>query len=193
MSEFEQEIKKLVDELPPESRRVVLSGKWEKILREISLKYNLSDTLYQIVSDEIWIVLVGGGDVDLFNESLLESGQFSDILANEISEEVRNRIFIPIIKELEKTQAQNEEENGLDEDWPTTYHIDINEENTEKTSPPENLPVSEEDSDWQQPVRSDFDEQKLNDVFDIKGEEMQTKPETPKTQYQNDPYREPLE
>lgn len=129
MNEFDIKINEYLGELPEETRKVLVSSRWQTVASQIAKKYSLSENQTEGMIREIWIVLIGGGDIEKFEESLREELSVSNLLSTELTEEIENKIFKPIIEKLSEKDdvSDNYKTNEIDE-----FRKDI---------PPDNLPT----------------------------------------------------
>lgn len=222
MNEFDIKINEYLEELPEQTRKVLVSTRWQNIANQIAKKYSLSETQTESMIREIWIVLIGGGDFEKFEELLQSEISISNLLAKELSEEIENRIFKVIIEKLtEKTDDQIDVVvNVLDKDskdippdnLPTEY---VEEEkllngkidNYLQASKPvlETKKINEETEVKPEPEKSETIKQEPEIKKDIKPFDFNAKlnsttsvskepiNQNPVKNYSNDPYREPIE
>ena len=93
---LKQTIKEEVGKLTKENQEVINTFGWEKISEEIGKKYLLSDSEINIFQAEILVVLVGLEDSDFLVSNIEDNIGTSKEEANKITDEVFQRIFMPI-------------------------------------------------------------------------------------------------
>ncbi len=109
---LKQIIKDEVVKLPKENQEVINSFGWEKVSEDIGNKYLLEDDIndFQI---EVFLVLVGLEDPYFFSTRIENNIGTSKEEAKKISDEVFEKIFIPVADTLvEKIKKNGKMKNG---------------------------------------------------------------------------------
>ncbi len=133
MNEFDLLINQYLEELPEENRRILTSSKWQQTAGQIALKYSLSNTQRESMIRQIWITLIGGGEIEELKNELKDDLVISSVLANQLYEEINERIIKPILVKIEEILEPKEENVSENENF--VYNsLDV---------PPDNLPTDE--------------------------------------------------
>ncbi len=212
MNEFDLLINKYLEEIPQEARRVLMSSRWQQSAGQIATKYSLTEQQKESMIQEIWIALIGGGEIEELANELKDNLVISSILANQLYEEINQRIFEPIVSKLEQTLEPKKEvkkevnliHNSLDippENLPTEENLKAETPAVEKTSedravadtvktieivpekPTENTATYKNEKESPKPF--DFNS-KLSQITTSSKEDIVK-------EYSKDPYREPIE
>jgi hypothetical protein len=206
MDEYNKLIEECTNNLPDDSRVVLKSTDWKKILLEIANKYSLKNEQYLKLEELVLFVLLAIEDENDLKQNIENEVLVSSILAEELKNEISDRIFSLIIKRFEDLQEKDKEmedgdENEADDsEMIESVYIPIPENTNQKYDnldiPPINLPTEEN-------IPDDFVNNKLNQVVISKKEDIpEIKPavdQKPISQnpiiksYTADPYREPVE
>jgi hypothetical protein len=153
MNEFDLKINEYLQELPEKTRSVILSSRWQSTANQIAKKYSLTNEQTEILIQQIWIFLIGGGDIENMTNELKDELGLSQLLAGEIYTEIEERIFKTIINKLNETEEKKEATKE------TVFEVE-----NPSDIPPDNLPTGEIDLD--------------DEDFDIKEEgEQKNQPE----------------
>lgn len=142
MEEALQEIKESLGTLPSHIREVVTQTQWEPKIEELALKYSLTEGQKKALFTEVLLVLVAINPEEDLMENIENEVGVSGILAEQLTEEVGERIFTWIHK-LYTEKEKNIKEQPLKESTLNTLDI-----------PPPNLPgeVVEESAEEKVPV-----------------------------------------
>ncbi|MHB1316599.1 MAG: hypothetical protein ACYCZW_01945 [Minisyncoccota bacterium] len=112
MDNLSYEIKKAFNELPLEIRELIKHSSWESKLREISLKYSLTENQTDTLSFEVLLVLLAISSEEDLSENIKTELGVSGILAEQLTEEINQRIFSWIEKQY--SEKENKHINSLD-------------------------------------------------------------------------------
>lgn len=206
MDEYNKLIEECTNNLPDDSRVVLKSTDWKKILLEIANKYSLKNEQYLKLEELVLFVLLAIEDENDLKQNIENEVLVSSILAEELKNEISDRIFSLIIKRFEDLQEKDkrmedgDENEADDSEMIESVYIPIPENTNQKYDnldiPPINLPTEEN-------IPDDFVNNKLNQVVISKKEDIpEIKPavdQKPIPQnpiiksYTADPYREPVE
>lgn len=109
MDESTLEIKKYLEQLPPQIKTAVLGNEWHKRLGEIGKKYSLHLDQISSLEYEVLFVMIGmEPEEDLVTNIEKEVG-VSKILAGQLAEEINTRIFQFILKSMQAQSVQKPE------------------------------------------------------------------------------------
>lgn len=112
--ELQQKIAEYFEKLSPEAQKVFSEMKWLEILKEISLKFNLTDEQIETLGTETMLVLLGIIHLDEYKNILKEEMKLER--TEQIFSEINDKILKNINKELEDTFYKNNyTENEIDE------------------------------------------------------------------------------
>lgn len=146
MDTLTQEITNALQVMPSHIREVISRTPWQKKLEEISIKYSLTPEQSQTLLVEVILVLVAIVPEEELVENIKNELGVSDVLANQLTTEINERVFMWLGKLfIEKEQQHNTSQ---------TQFIKATQNNALDIPPP-NLPgeVLEEDTLTQQPSR----------------------------------------
>lgn len=138
MEEALQEIKESLKTLPSHIREVVTQTKWAPKIDELALKYSLTDDQKRALFTEVLLVLVAINPEEDIVENIENELGVSGILAEQLAEEVGERIFSWIYKlytEKENAMHQTKNQNSLDIPPPNLPGEIIEEEISQPTQP----------------------------------------------------------
>lgn len=159
MNEFDLKINEYLQELPEKTRSVILSSRWQSTANQIAKKYSLTNEQTEILIQQIWIFLIGGGDIENMTNELKDELGLSQLLAGEIYTEIEERIFKTIINKLNETEDKKEATKE------TVFEVE-----NPSDIPPDNLPTGEIDLDDEGFDTKEEGEQK-NQIGNIKLDE----------------------
>lgn len=97
---FKQTIKEEMTTLPKESQEVINTFDWAKVSGEIGKIHFLDESEINDLQVLTGLILVGIGDSDLLAKDIEEYVGTSRNEAEKISEEITEKIFMPIVKNL---------------------------------------------------------------------------------------------
>ena len=112
MENEEQIIKDAYKTLSDDVKNIIGSSEWLKRVREIGQKYSLTIEQIDSLGYEILFTFLNLQSPDLLNETIEEELDISSILAEQIVEEIEERIFAWAMKKIEPKQI--EDVNTLD-------------------------------------------------------------------------------
>ena len=101
--EFKQTIEEELKKLPKHRVEAMASVDWEKISEDIGSKYSFPPQDLNNLQAEIFLVLIGAENSDLFSLNVAYNVVKTKEVAEKIANEVMDRIFVPIAKEVEKS------------------------------------------------------------------------------------------
>lgn len=150
MNEATQEIASYLERLPSHVRDIVSRASWESKVADIGQKYSLTDTQVVDIGYEVLFVLVGMEPEADLSENIEIELAVSKTLADQVADEIKNRIINPLIKQIE--QKEFELSSQPLNDVPATNSEPVN----VLDIPPINLPseVIEDKVETQQPINS---------------------------------------
>ncbi|MFZ2621215.1 MAG: hypothetical protein WAX85_01825 [Minisyncoccia bacterium] len=96
----QQEIPEYIKNLPKPVQDVVLDGVWESRTTEIAKKYALNPIQTDGLINSVLFILIGLDKPDDFLERIINDLGISSLLAEQILEDVNNRVFEYAIKEI---------------------------------------------------------------------------------------------
>ncbi len=111
MEEALQEIKESLKTLPSHIREVVTQTNWEPKIEELALKYSLTNEQKRALFIEVLLVLVAINPEEEIVENIENELGVSTILAEQLAEEVGERVFSWIYK-LYTEKAEQHTHNG---------------------------------------------------------------------------------
>lgn len=125
MEEALKEIKESLKDLPSHIREVVTHAPWQDRIEELALKYSLTEEQKSALFTEVLLVLTATTSEEELAESIENELGVSSILAEQLTEEIGERIFLWIQK------LYTEKENATAKSISSENTLDI---------PPANLP-----------------------------------------------------
>lgn len=193
MQTEEQIIKEAYRKVSGDVKHIIASSEWMKRVKEIGQKYLLTDTQIDALGYEVLFVFLNIQEAELLNETIEEELEISTILAEQIRDEIEERIFLWAVKKIKQKNSQPDITNSLDIPPPNLPGEIIEEESvpTEKNTftfktIPEQLTI--QPNQETPPQKPSFISQKLSQPI----HPTTPNPDIPKT-YTIDPYREPLD
>ncbi len=111
---LKQIIKEELVKLPKESQEVINNFAWEKISEEISKMYSLTENQTNKLQAEIFMVMSGIVEEELFPLHIENRVETSKEEAEKMSEEINQKIFTPMLEkrnELLKESVQTKNQN----------------------------------------------------------------------------------
>ena len=95
-----------------EKQEAINSSNWIRVIEDIGKKFLLLDNEITNLQSETWLVLMGVVDLDLYERNIENNVGMTNDDAKKISDEVFNKIFMPVANEIEsyikdKKVAQN--------------------------------------------------------------------------------------
>ncbi|MFA6520119.1 MAG: hypothetical protein WCT44_00755 [Candidatus Paceibacterota bacterium] len=105
---LKQIIEREVGKLPKEDREIISTFGWEKISEEIGTRYLINEGEVNDFQVQILLVLVGIEDASLFALHIENEIGTSKKEAEKISDEVFEKIFIPIAEKLEENLKKSD-------------------------------------------------------------------------------------
>ncbi len=192
-----------IKNLPKSVQNIVYNSDWEKKTVEIGKKYGLSDEQIDIIANYVVLVLVGLEKPEEFLSKIVSDLNISRLLAEQIVEDLENRVFDYALKQIEGDNKVSDR---------TVSNERLMSAGTQLELKPDNLPVVEvneplrvipvpkpvfqnEVLDKQIPIgvpryaettKPNF----INPVIEKKINAITSSPAPVK--YEKDPYREPL-
>ena len=97
---FEEDIKNVLAEVPPQVRTVFASGKVEIVAKNLMLKNRLHIDQGAILEREIILLLLGLHSPDEFTRTLIDEANINQIIVNDISRDINEQIFIPVQQQM---------------------------------------------------------------------------------------------
>lgn len=102
------EIPEYLKNFPKNVQDFILDGEWEIRTEEIGIKYSLDDGQVDSLVNEVLYVLIGLKDPDSFENSLESEVRISNLLSNQIKEELEKRVFEYAFRKIsEETPVNN--------------------------------------------------------------------------------------
>lgn len=214
MEETLQEIKASFQNLPSHIRDVISHAAWKPRIEELALKYSLTEEQKNALTTEVLLILVAIVPEDELAENIKNELAVSSILAEQLSEEIGERIFSWIQKlytEKEKSlltqNTSHSQENTLDIPPPNLPGEVIEEEENEFVAKP--TPIQDQVKDFfapkevEVPVVAAAPSSFIRPIETPLEEPAPQKPQsfisqklsqpTAPQKYTADPYREPIE
>ena len=152
---LQQIIKEEIEKLPKEAQDAINSFEWENIAEEIGKKYLLGESEINELQVEILLVLVGLTDSQFYVTTIENEIGLTKDEATKISNEVFEKIFVPISNAIEeniKKNLQNKNPNWkqsldfilsggdysafMDQNSPLKEYSDLRSEGSGKILPP---------------------------------------------------------
>lgn len=95
-----------------EKQDAINNSNWIRVIEDTGKKFLLLDNEVTSLQSETWLVLMGVVDLDLYERNIENNVGMTNDDAKKISEEVLNKIFVPVSNEIEsyikdKKVAQN--------------------------------------------------------------------------------------
>ena len=114
--QLKENIKYEILNLPEELIRAIENFKFRDIFNDIGKKYKFSEDEIKIIEVETILVLIGLVDPTLYSQNIENNVVTNEQIANEIYEEVKEKIFIPIYKNASiKSEKKYSGDKKLDE------------------------------------------------------------------------------
>jgi len=104
---LQQIIKEEIEKLPKEAQDAINSFEWENIAEEIGKKYLLGESEINELQVEILLVLVGLTDSQFYVTTIENEIGLTKDEATKISNEVFEKIFVPISNAIEENIKKN--------------------------------------------------------------------------------------
>lgn len=153
MNEFDKIIEQYKSQLPEISKKIINSQEWKITLTEIAKKYSLDENQTFIMEREVLFVLIGIEPEEDLKDNLQNELSISDLLSNELFNEIDKRVISVIIKKFETESGQkntvdekNAEETDTDDE---IFSIKLgNPKNEIIDTVPANLPTGEAEDGW---------------------------------------------
>ncbi len=196
-----------IENLPKPIKDFVFNSDWEEKVIEICKKYGLNEEQTNNLTDSVVLILVGLEKPNNFLSNMISDLNISKLLAEQILEDLENRVFDHALKQIEKEGLEkNSSEN-------TENKEKLMSSSTQLELKPENLPMIEENEPLRvnpvpKPVFQNevLDKQTIgvprygqqassniqNPILEKKLNTTTNSAESIK-KYEKDPYREPLE
>jgi hypothetical protein len=95
-------IQKYIESIPQKIQDVVFSSEWENRTNEISKKYSLDAAQAETLSNTVLLVLIGIVSPDKFTSIIIEDLNISSLLAEQIVDDLENRVFEYALKMIEE-------------------------------------------------------------------------------------------
>jgi hypothetical protein len=117
MQEALKELKISLETLPSHIRDVVVHTSWEAKIKELALKYSLTEEQESLLFTEVLLVLTAVSSEEELAENIENELGVSGILAEQLAEEIGQRIFSWIQRlytEKEKSLTTEAEKENLD-------------------------------------------------------------------------------
>lgn len=105
----DEQLNKYIQNLPKPVQDVVFDGIWEQRTVEIGKKYSLTDIQIEDLSNIVILILVGVQKPEEFLDVVMSDLGISRLLAEQIVEELENRVFEYALKEVESKKVKSEE------------------------------------------------------------------------------------
>lgn len=118
---LKQTIKEEIAKLPKEAQNVISTFGWENISEEVGKKYLLNESEINDLQVETLLILVGLVSVDEYASNIENNISTSKNEAEKISEEIIQKIFIPISESISKKIGENFKNKKLD--WDQTVNF----------------------------------------------------------------------
>lgn len=207
MENEEQIIKDVYKTLSDDVKNIISSSEWLKRVREIGQKYSLTEEQINSLGYEILFTFLELQSPDLLNETIEEELDISSILAEQIVEEVEERIFAWAMKKIEPKEVGSA--NTLDIPPPNLPGEVIGEEGGENDFIVKPTPIQDQVKDFftpkatEEPVVAAAPSSLIRPIETPIEEPTPQRPQsfisqklsqpTAPQKYTADPYREPLE
>lgn len=197
MENEEQIIKDAYKTLSGDVKNIISSSEWLKRVREIGQKYSLTVEQIDSLGYEILFTFLNLQSPDLLNETIEEELDISSILAEQIVEEIEERIFAWAMKKIEPKEVESI--NALDIPPPNLPGEVIREEEEESEFRVKSTPLQDQVKDFFtpaprnpiQPIEVPIEEPVPQKPQSFIAQKL-TQPTAPQ-KYTADPYREPFE
>lgn len=111
---LKQTIKEELVKLPKENQSAISTFGWEKISQEIGEKYLLNGDELSDFQLEVFLVLIGLEEPNLFVDNLQDNVDMNKDIAEKISTEIMQKIFIPINNILIESVKRNIKDKNTD-------------------------------------------------------------------------------
>lgn len=99
---FDESVAAVMQTLPPVIRDYLVQGKYTAVAVSLTAKYKLRIDQAGVLEREIMLLLMGIEDPAEFTMALAEEAQLDKDTVDKISQEINERIFIPLRKEEEQ-------------------------------------------------------------------------------------------
>jgi hypothetical protein len=187
--------------LPKHIRDFIFDGEWEGRTKEVAGKYSLNEKQSEDLADNVLMVLMGIDEPDVFYKSITSDLSVSNIIAEQIMDDLEKRVFEYALKEIEpkikdgRRQDASATTNVIPEIRPQmtpaiekgeVAHTTPSTISVPRYAVPENLPTEHE--------AAPTNNQNMPPKVPEPPKPIERKPVEPAPQkYSADPYREPLE
>lgn len=98
----ENNINEYISKLPKAVHDIVFEGVWEERTLEIAKKYSLSDAQADYLANDTLLVLIGIDQPEKFLETITKDLSISKLLAEQIVDDLENRVFEYALKIIEE-------------------------------------------------------------------------------------------
>jgi len=197
MNETQEIVREQFKKLPKNMQDAILSANLSENLKAISEKHHFRIDQAGTFETEVMLVMLGLERTDAFAKSIEREIEISKEVAEQITKDVNDQIFLPIRESLKQIQSQNNDEEEEEEEDEEEEN-DVNEKREEGK-----IPVPDYNSEPETIVPTnlptgDISELKLGGLLKIPGEEKDSGIEKKPIQKMKndsggiDPYREPL-
>jgi len=102
---LEEDIKKLLTEVPPQVRAVFASGKVENVAKSLIQKYRLHVDQSGVVEREVILLVLSLKSQGEFAQTLSEEAKLDVQTIRAIMQDINEQIFVPIRKEMEASRT----------------------------------------------------------------------------------------
>lgn len=140
------DIKEYLEKLPPVVQKSIGSSEWKRKILDIGNKYSLQEDQIENLEVEALLVAIGVESDQEMIENIKRELDISDILAEQLTEDVNQRIYKWIYKQWSPEETKTEEgiaeQNTIKPESNSIHPLDI---------PPPNLPgevIAEEENEF---------------------------------------------
>lgn len=115
----QKEIEEYMSGLPQTVKNIILEDFWSKRTEEIGVKYSLSEKQLMVLQNLVLFVIIGVENPNTLGESIKNELGISELLAEQIKNDLEVRVFDYIIKTIQNQEKKGESiEKGEGDDLP---------------------------------------------------------------------------
>ena len=107
----DETINKIMSTLPEPVRKLISDGVWEERAKEVCKKYSLEDSKTESLLNNVLLVLIGVDKPEDFLNNIIGDLGISRLLAEQIQEDLENRVFDYALKQVENEKPEAKQEN----------------------------------------------------------------------------------
>lgn len=153
MDQNQADNNQIISKLPQKVQDFIDAGNWEKITREISQKYGLQEEQTEMLVDDTLLLITGMANPDQFILYIKEDLLASDIIAEQILDELDRRVFGPNLEMITQekkidTISRSPIAKVIIPNKPGEENLTASKNKGFLSEMPPNLPVADEDKEF---------------------------------------------